>query len=130
MREGHAQSPYTHSVGFGASWAGFVAATFGAWLDIPSTVLVRGNDLDRDWFLPRRGGWVREALSRASATAPYRWKRWNAFDACTRDAASKWTPNGIDVERWALLPADAAAARTCAGCSGRRRAGLLDYSAT
>ena len=107
VRERHAQTPYTHTVGFGASWAGFVAVTFAAWLDIPSAVLVRGNDLDRDWFLPRRGGWVREALSRASGIGAVSLEKVERIRRLYPGRRVEWTPNGIDVERWALLPADA-----------------------
>src|SRR5258708_1968368 len=67
IQQRHARRPYTKVVGFGAAFAGFHAVSYAAWLNLPAAVLVRGNDMDRDWFLPLRGAWLREALSRASA---------------------------------------------------------------
>ena len=65
VQQQHAVTPYTCVVGFGATFPGYVAVTFAAWLGRPSLVLVRGNDFDRDWFDPRRGSMVRESLDRA-----------------------------------------------------------------
>lgn len=106
IRERHAQAPYECAVGFGASWAGFNATTFAAWLGIPSAVLVRGNDLDRDWFLPRRGGWVREAFSRAKAIGAVSQEKVDRIAALYPGRAAMWTPNSVDVSRWELLDAD------------------------
>lgn len=104
----HARHPYTHIVGFGASTGGFHAVTFAAWLGTPSTVLVRGNDLDRDWFWPQRGGMVREAFARATAIGAVTAEKVDRIRALFPQKQVQWTPNGIDVSRWQLLPADAA----------------------
>ncbi len=104
--EAHRTIPFTHLVGFGAGSPGFLAVTFAAWLDRPSVVLVRGNDFDRDWFEPRLGFLVREALARA-----------NVIGAVSPDAVSRirrlfpgskvrFTPNAVDPDDWNLLPAD------------------------
>ena len=106
VAERHAREPYLCTVGFGASWAGFVAATFGAWLNAGCAVLIRGNDLDRDWFLPRRGGWVREALSRARAVGAVSPEKTDRVACLYPGKPVRWTPNGIDASRWRLLPAD------------------------
>lgn len=106
VAERHAREPYACTVGFGASWAGFVAVTFSAWLTAGSAVLIRGNDLDRDWFLPRRGGWVREALSRARAVGAVSPEKAERVARLYPGKAVRWTPNGIDASRWRLLPAD------------------------
>ena len=107
IRERHARQPYDCAVGFGASWAGFNATTFAAWLGIPSIVLVRGNDLDRDWFLPRRGGWVREAFSRAACIGAVSQEKADRIAGLYPGKPVLWTPNSVDVERWELLDADA-----------------------
>lgn len=106
VAERHARETYACTVGFGASWAGFVAATFGAWLNAGAAVLIRGNDLDRDWFLPRRGGWVREALARVSAVGAVSPEKAQRVARLYPGKLVRWTPNGIDAARWRLLPAD------------------------
>jgi glycogen(starch) synthase len=106
IRERHTRQPYQCTVGFGASWAGFSATTFAAWLGIPSVVLVRGNDLDRDWFLPRRGGWVREAFSRAKAIGAVSQEKADRIAGLYPGRPVLWTPNSVDVTRWELLHAD------------------------
>jgi glycosyltransferase involved in cell wall biosynthesis len=106
IRERHARHPYQCAVGFGASWAGFNATTFAAWLSVPSVVLVRGNDLDRDWFLPRRGGWVREAFSRAACIGAVSQEKADRIAGLYPGKPVLWTPNSVDVERWELFDAD------------------------
>lgn len=106
VRERHLAEPYSTVVAFGASKAGFVGATFGAWLDLPTIVMVRGNDLDRDWFLPRRGGWVREALSRAAAIGAVSTEKVERIERLYPGKCVMWTPNGVDTKRWELLAAD------------------------
>ncbi|MCC6587189.1 MAG: glycosyltransferase [Bryobacterales bacterium] len=102
----HSREPYTCTVGFGAAWPGYLATTFAAWLDIGGAVLVRGNDLDRDWFLPRRGGWVREALSRARAIGAVSPEKVRRISRLFPEKPVTWTPNGVDAVRWRLLPSD------------------------
>lgn len=106
VRERHVAAPYCCAVGFGASSAGFLAATFAAWLDVPSVALVRGNDLDRDWYLPRRGEWLREALRRAAAIGAVSQEKVERIRRLYPEKRVIWTPNGVDVSRWELLPAD------------------------
>lgn len=106
VAERHAREPYACTVGFGASWAGFVAATFGAWMNAGAAVLIRGNDLDRDWFLPRRGGWVRDALARARAIGAVSPEKVQRVERLYPGKPIRWTPNGIDTSRWRLLPGD------------------------
>jgi len=99
---------YKHLVGFGAAIGGFHAVTFGAWLGVPSTVLVRGNDLDRDWFLPHRGALVREAFARAHSIGAVAMEKVHRLRALYPEKAARiaWTPNSVDAARWHLLPAD------------------------
>jgi len=120
--------PYSHIVGFGANWPGYIAVTFAKWLGAKSAVLVRGNDFDRDLFDPRRGFYVREALGHADATGAV------SLDAARRISAqfpgcrAMWTPNGIDVSRYELLPGDIAARdeiRAKLSTGGRRIVGVF-----
>lgn len=104
----HARTPYTHVVGFGASVGGYHAVTFAAWLGARSTVLVRGNDLDRDWFVPARAAMVREAFSRADGIGAVTVEKAMRIQALYPDRRVVWTPNSVDPARWELLPADRA----------------------
>lgn len=128
VRERHAAGPYDGVVAFGASGAGFVGVTFGAWLDRPCVVLVRGNDLDRDWFMPRRGGWVREALQRAAAIGAVSGEKVERIGRMYPGKPVVWTPNGVDARRWELLPGDLRRRdeiRAVAGGGERRIFGLF-----
>ncbi|MFN0106591.1 MAG: glycosyltransferase [Bryobacteraceae bacterium] len=102
----HSRTPYSRVVGFGASTGGFHAVTFAAWLGAQSIVLVRGNDLDRDWFLPQRGGMVREALSRATSIGAVTMEKVRRTSALYPGRRVEWTPNSVDASRWQLLPPD------------------------
>lgn len=106
VAERHSREPYACTVGFGASWPGYLATTFAAWMEVGAAVLVRGNDLDRDWFLPRRGGWVREALSRARAIGAVSPEKVRRISRLYPGKTVVWTPNGVDAARWRLLPSD------------------------
>ncbi len=97
---------YSHVVGFGAAAGGFHATTFGAWLGIPAAVLVRGNDLDRDWFLPHRGALVREAFARATSIGAVSQEKVKRLQALYPGKFVAWTPNSVDAARWRLLPSD------------------------
>lgn len=129
VRERHARRPYTNVVGFGASEAGYHAVTFAAWLgNLPSAVLVRGNDLDRDWFLPQRAGMVREAFARATVIGAVTAEKVERIQALYPGKRVVWTPNSVDVARWELLPGDAAKrdeVRGLLGASGARVIGLF-----
>jgi glycosyltransferase involved in cell wall biosynthesis len=104
----HQRAPYRFVVGFGASTGGFHAATFAAWLGARSTVLVRGNDLDRDWFLPQKGGMLRLAFSLAHSIGAVTLEKVQRIQALYPAARVEWTPNSVDVARWQLLPPDCA----------------------
>ena len=124
----HARRPYTHVVGFGAGRPGHIAVTFAAWLGLPSTVLVRGNDFDQDWFDARRGFWVRESLARADrigAVSPDLVRR---ILSMFPDRDVRFTPNGINASLWTLLPDDRRRAAETRGRivpNGRRIVGFF-----
>lgn len=106
VQQRHAQKPYTMIVGFGTNLPGFVAVSYGAWLSLPSLILVRGNDFDRDWFNQRQGGWVREALSRASVIGAVSTEKVKRIKALFPEQDVRFLPNGVDLSAWRLLPAD------------------------
>ncbi|MEW5725265.1 MAG: glycosyltransferase family 4 protein [Thermodesulfobacteriota bacterium] len=100
--------PFTHVVGFGAGRPGHLAVTYAAWLDLPSVVLVRGNDFDQDWFDPRRGPLVKESLARAATIGAVAPDLVDRIQALFPGADVRFVPNGVDPGLWELLPADEA----------------------
>ena len=100
------KGPYAVVVGFGASGAGYYAVTFAAWLNAAALVLVRGNDLDRDWFLPQKSAWLQQAFSRASAIGAVTPQKVERIRQLYPDKHVAWTPNSVDLSRWEPLPAD------------------------
>lgn len=124
----HLARPYGAAVGFGAGLPGHVATAFAAWLGLPSVVLVRGNDFDRDWFDARRGGFVQGALSRATVVGAVSPEKVERIRALFPDCRAVWTPNGVDVSAWELLAADRSvrdATRAELAVDGRRVIGLF-----
>ncbi len=100
--------PFDVVVGFGCGLAGHVATTWAAFLRTSSVVLVRGNDFDRDWFDPRRHGLVASALHRATVVGAVTREKAEKIRALFPDSITYWTPNGVDVDRWRLLPGEEA----------------------
>lgn len=104
----HQQTPFDLVIGFGCNHPGHIATSWAAWLGLPSVVLIRGNDFDRDWFDPRRHSLVESALQRASAVGAVSQEKAHKVRALFPGKTTQWTPNGIDAEQWDLLPADRA----------------------
>lgn len=128
VRERHARRPYTHAVGFGANFPGYLAVTLAAWLEIGALALVRGNDLDRDWFDPRRAHMVRECLARAQVVGAVSTDKLRQIRALFPEQDVRWLPNGIDGMRWRLLARDEArrdALRAELAVDGRRVVGIF-----
>ena len=100
------KGPYAVVVGFGASGAGYYAVTFAAWLNVASLVLVRGNDFDRDWFLPQKSAWLQQAFSRASAIGAVTPQKVERIRQLYPGKHVAWTPNSVDLSRWEPLPSD------------------------
>lgn len=124
----HRERPYSRVAAFGCNLPGFIAVTYAAWLQVPSLVLVRGNDFDRDWFDPRRGLWAREALSRADAIGAVSREKVARIKALFPGADARWSPNGVDPAEWEPLAPDRAVRdeiRDELATGGRRVVGLF-----
>nr|WP_320189847.1 glycosyltransferase family 4 protein [uncultured Desulfobacter sp.] len=102
----HHETPYDLLVGFGACMPGYTAVTWAAFLGVASLVSVRGNDFDRDWFEPKRGGFVQEAIGRASRIAVVAEEKAAKIRALFPGKAVFWCPNGVEPARFNLLPAE------------------------
>lgn len=104
--ERNAQHPYHVVMGFGACFPGYFAVTCAAFMGLPSLVSVRGNDFDRDWFEPKRGYFVREALSRACRIAAVSREKVSKIKALFPDKPVFFCPNGLDAGGFELLPVE------------------------
>ncbi len=124
----HRKDPYDIVIGFGCNKPGQIAGTFATWLEIPSVVLVRGNDFDRDWFEPRRFPDVHFALSQAAAVGCVTREKAEKIRKLFTGKECVWTPNSVDVSRLNALPSDDAAIaeiRDELAADGRRIIGLF-----
>ncbi len=95
--EEHAREPFDLLHAYFLPQAGFVAAYAGKYLNIPSVVSIRGNDIERAAFDPSKFSHVMYALQNASAVttnASILIKKAKAFI----DREIHLIPNGIDVE--------------------------------
>ncbi len=97
--EEHQREPFDLLHAYFLPMAGFVAAYAGKYLNIPSVVSIRGNDIERAAFDPSKFSHVMYALQNASAVttnASELKKKAKAFI----DREVVLIPNGIDVERF------------------------------
>jgi len=97
--EEHKHEPFDVLHAYFLTQAGFVATYTGKYLNIPSVVSIRGNDIERAAFDPSRFSQVMYALQNASAVttnAKELAKKANAFV----DREIFIIPNGIDVEHF------------------------------
>jgi glycosyltransferase involved in cell wall biosynthesis len=101
----HQQQPFDVLHAYYLTQAGFIAAYAGRYLDVPSIVSARGNDLDRALFDSSKAAHILYALQHASAITT------NAHDLarkaqalCGREATV--IPNGIDAAHFTAAPRD------------------------
>ncbi|HKJ38027.1 MAG TPA: glycosyltransferase, partial [Anaerolineales bacterium] len=95
--EEHKREPFDILHAYFLPKAGFVAAYAGKYLNIPSVVSIRGNDIERAAFDPSRFSHVMYALQNASAVST------NATELAKKakalvDREIYLIPNGIDTE--------------------------------
>jgi glycosyltransferase involved in cell wall biosynthesis len=116
----HRRDPFDVMHAYFLTQAGFVAAYAGKYLDVPSVVSARGNDLDRAVFDPSRVAHILYALENASAVTT------NANELAKKSAALvpglKVTvvPNGIDPNLFKPLPRNIALAESLSLINGDR----------
>jgi glycosyltransferase involved in cell wall biosynthesis len=95
----HSREPFDILHAYFLSQAGFVAAYAGKYLNVPSVVSIRGNDIERAAFDPSKFSHVMYALQNASAVTT------NASELARKARAFvereiHLIPNGIDTERF------------------------------
>ena len=97
--EEHKREPFDLIHAYFLPQAGFVGAYAGKYLNIPSVVSIRGNDIERAAFDPSKFSHVMYALQNASAVTT------NASELAKKakafiDRKVYLIPNGIDTERF------------------------------
>ncbi|MBP6178911.1 MAG: glycosyltransferase family 4 protein [Anaerolineales bacterium] len=95
--EEHKREPFDLVHAYFLPQAGFVAAYTGKYLNIPSVVSIRGNDIERSAFDPGRFSHVMYALQNASAVTT------NAIELAKKakafiDRPIHIIPNGVDTD--------------------------------
>jgi glycosyltransferase involved in cell wall biosynthesis len=92
--------------------AGFVAAFAGKYLNVPSVVSARGNDLERAIFDPSRAAHILYALQHASAVTTNATELAKKAKALIPGLEVTVIPNGIDAEHFKPLPRNNALAES------------------
>lgn len=84
--------------------AGFVATYAGKYLNVPSVVSARGNDLERAFFDPTRAGHILYTLQHASAVTTNATELSKKAMALVPELQITLIPNGINSEHFKPLP--------------------------
>lgn len=105
----HQREPFDVLHAYFLTQAGFVATYAGKYLNLPSVVSIRGNDIERAAFDPSRFSHTLYALQNANAVttnASVLAKKARAFF----DREITWIPNGVDTEHFKPVPKNRALA--------------------
>ncbi|HET9911790.1 MAG TPA: glycosyltransferase family 4 protein [Anaerolineales bacterium] len=102
--EEHRREPFDVLHAYFLTQAGFVAAYAGNYLDIPSIVSARGNDIERAIFDPGRAAHILYALEHASAITTNANELARKVKALLPRPEVTVIPNGIDTEHFRPLP--------------------------
>jgi glycosyltransferase involved in cell wall biosynthesis len=100
--------------------AGFVAAYTGKYLNVPSVVSARGNDLERAIFDPSRAVHILYALQHASEVTANANELARKATALVPGLEITVIPNGIDPEHFKPLPRNIALAESLSLINGGR----------
>jgi phosphatidylinositol alpha-1,6-mannosyltransferase len=114
----HAEAPFDVVHGFYLVRSGFLAAYAGRYLEIPSVVSARGNDLDRSLLDPGRAAFVLRALDLATAVTTVSVDLARKASALAPEARVEAVGNGVDVRHFRPLRRSTALARSL-GVQGR-----------
>jgi glycosyltransferase involved in cell wall biosynthesis len=102
--EEHKREPFDVIHAYFLTQAGFVAAYAGKYLNIPSVVSARGNDLERAIFDPSRAAHIFYALRHASAVTTNANELSDKAKALMPGRDVTVVPNGVDAEHFRPLP--------------------------
>jgi len=108
--EEHRRAPFDVLHAYFLTQAGFVAAYAGNYLDLPSVVSARGNDLERAVFDPARAAHVLFALQHAGAVTTNAGELVRKAQALVPGLQVALIPNGIDTDLFRPAPRNQALA--------------------
>lgn len=119
----HAETSFDLVHGFYLVRSGFLAAYAGGYLEIPSVVSARGNDLDRTLLDPGRAGLVLRALDLATAVTTVSVDLARKASALAPQARVEVVGNGVDARLFHPARRDPGLARSL-GLQGRAVVGF------
>lgn len=99
----HKREPFDVLHAYFLAQAGFVATFAGSYLDVPSVVSARGNDLERAIFDPSRAAHIFYALEHASAVTTNANELAKKARGLVPGLEATVIPNGINVEHFKPL---------------------------
>jgi len=97
--EEHKRQPFDILHAYFLTQAGFVATYTGKYLNLPSVVSIRGNDIERAMFEPAKFSHVMYALQNASAVTTNASELMKKAEALI-DREVSLIPNGVDTEHF------------------------------
>ena len=98
--EEHKREPFDVLHAYFLTQAGFVATYAGKYLDLPSVVSIRGNDIERAAFDPSRFSHTMYALQNASAVTTNASELVKKAKAFAEGREIFLIPNGVDTEHF------------------------------
>jgi glycosyltransferase involved in cell wall biosynthesis len=110
--EEHKREPFDVIHAYFLNQAGFVAAYAGKYLNIPSVVSARGNDLERAIFDPSRAAHIFYALRHASAVTTNAKELSDKARALMPGLEVSVIPNGTDAQLFKPMPRNTALAES------------------
>lgn len=119
----HRERPYDLLHGFYLVRSGFLAAYAGGYLDVPSVVSARGNDLDRSVLDPSAAPFVLKALELATCVTAVSRDLARKAAALVPGARVELVPNGVDAHVFRPVVPDRELARAL-GLDGRSVVGF------
>ena len=108
----HKREPFDVLHAYFLTQAGFVATYAGKYLNIPSVVSIRGNDIERAAFDPSRFSHTMYALQNASAVTTNASELVKKAKAFTEGREIHLIPNGVDTEHFKSTEKNLALAET------------------
>jgi glycosyltransferase involved in cell wall biosynthesis len=121
FKEEHERASFDVVHAYFLTQAGFVAAYAGRYLNLPSVVSGRGNDLERAVFDPSRTAHILYSLQHASAVTTNANELARKAKALLPGLEVTVIPNGVDTERFKPLPCNTALAESLGLMNGDKR---------
>jgi glycosyltransferase involved in cell wall biosynthesis len=110
--EEHKREPFDVLHAYFLTQAGFVAAFAGKYVDVPSVISARGNDLERAIFDPSRATHILYALQHANAVTTNAKELAKKANILIPNLRVTVIPNGIDTEHFKAHPRNIALAES------------------